>query len=148
MYTTHITFWTHSNPHDGTHSIWCAKYTTGIRIYKDIMATCDQNRLYTLNTSPSKEQNKQSMDLPPQTPPIHSTYLSHPQILCCWQETPSTFIRVQGPTSPFILRLPGQIACCPIRYRVPPDRSRTLSCPSPTHSHTARTSLLPSSAFT
>jgi len=54
MYTTHITSWTHSNPHDGTDSVWCAEYTEGIRIYKGIMAILHQNPLHTLNTSPAR----------------------------------------------------------------------------------------------
>ena len=34
MYTMHITFWTHSNPHAGIDSMQYAEYTSGISTYK------------------------------------------------------------------------------------------------------------------
>ena len=73
-------------------------------------------------------QTKQSLDPPPQTPSIHPTYLSHPQILCL------SILIVQGPKSSINFRLPVLIPCCPFRHRVPSARSRMLSCPSPAQS--------------
>ena len=85
---------TGSTPFHFTLCIQCAEYIDRKRVYKGMMTTHQNNHLHIFETSPCQSVHNLSKVWlhHPLTPSIHpKTFLNHPQILCCRQETASPF---------------------------------------------------------